>query len=125
MDFNNTEFDLENGLFSKIIRREIPAKIEYQDDDVTVFHDIQPQAPTHLLIIPNRCIPTVDHVEENDIAVLGKLFVTAKKVARDLGLADDGYRLIVNCKVNGGQEVPHLHMHLLGGEIIGPMRNLK
>ena len=116
------KYDLENGLFSKIVRGEIPADIVYQDDFVTAFKDIHPQAPVHLLVIPNKCIPTADHVEEEDELVLGKLFTVAKKIAREAGVAESGYRLIVNCKEDGGQEVPHLHMHILGGERIGPMR---
>lgn len=116
------EYDLENGIFSKIVRGEIPAKIVYQDEFVTAFHDIQPQAPVHVLIIPNRCIPTVDHVVAADEMVLGKLFSSAAKIARELGVAESGYRLIVNCKDHGGQVVYHLHMHLLGGEPLGPMR---
>ena len=123
IDFNNQDFDLDNGLFSKIVRKEIPAKIEYQDDDVTVFHDINPQAKVHLLIIPNKCIPTVDHVDNDDALVLGKLFLVAKEVATKMNIDETGYRLIVNCKNDGGQEVPHIHMHLLGGEAIGPMRS--
>lgn len=109
-------------LFSKIISHEIPADILYQDDDVTVFKDIAPQAPQHILIIPNKVIPTVNDVEPEDQMVLGKLFLTAAKMADELGVADDGFRLIVNCNRDGGQEVYHLHMHLLAGEHIGPMR---
>ena len=108
-------------IFSKIIAREIPAEIVYQDDRVTAFKDINPSAPVHILIIPNREIPTVDDVTPEDEAVLGHLFVVAKEVARQLGIADSGYRLIVNCKADGGQEVFHLHMHLLGGRKLGPM----
>lgn len=119
MDVN---YDLENGLFSKIVRGEIPAKIAYQDEWLTAFHDIAPQAPVHLLIIPNRCIPTADHVVEGDEVLLGKMMILASKLAREFGLAEDGYRLIVNCKNHGGQVVYHLHMHLLGGEPLGPMR---
>lgn len=118
---NTQEFDLENGLFCKIVRGEIPAKIIFQDDHITAFEDIAPQAPVHILIIPNKCIPTVDQIELEDQAVLGKLFLTAKKIARQLGIAEKGYRLIVNCKEDGGQEVYHIHMHLLGGHALGPM----
>ena len=109
-------------LFTKIIKKEIPADILFQDDEVTVFRDIAPQAPQHILIIPNKPIATVNDVTEADQMVLGKLFLTAAKMAKELGLADDGYRLLVNCNKHGGQEVYHLHMHLLGGEPIGPMR---
>jgi len=111
----------EPTLFEKIVRGEIPADIVYQDDEVTAFRDIHPQAPTHVLIIPNRAIATVDDVTAADEAVLGKLFSIAARIARDEGIADSGYRLIVNCRAHAGQEVFHLHMHLLGGRPLGPM----
>ena len=109
---------VEETIFSKIIRKEIPADLVYQDDLVTAFRDINPRAPTHILIIPNNLIPTVDDVTSEDEQVLGRLFTVASKIARDEGIADDGYRLIVNCRRHGGQEVYHLHMHLLGGRPI-------
>ncbi len=108
-------------IFSKIIAKEIPADILYQDERVTAFRDIQPQAPTHILIIPNKEIPTVNDVTEEDEAVLGHLFIVAKKIAEQEGIAEGGYRLLVNCGSDGGQEVFHLHMHLLGGRKLGPM----
>ena len=111
----------EETIFSKIIRKEIPADIVYQDDLVTAFRDINPRAPTHILIIPNNLIPTVDDVTSEDEQVLGRLFTTASKIARAEGIAEDGYRLIVNCRQHGGQEVYHLHMHLLGGRPLGRM----
>ncbi|HRV91640.1 MAG TPA: purine nucleoside phosphoramidase [Anaerolineae bacterium] len=111
----------EETIFSKIIRKEIPADIVYQDESVTAFRDINPQAPTHILIVPNKLIPTVDDVTVEDEQILGHLFVVAAKVARDEGIAEDGYRLIVNCGKHGGQEVFHLHLHLLGGRRLGPM----
>ncbi|MBN8634443.1 MAG: histidine triad nucleotide-binding protein [Anaerolineae bacterium] len=108
-------------IFSKIVAGEIPADIVYQDERVTAFKDIHPLAPVHILIIPNKEIATVDDVSPEDEATLGHLFVVAKEVARKLGIAESGYRLIVNCKGDGGQEVFHLHMHLLGGKKLGPM----
>jgi histidine triad (HIT) family protein len=108
-------------IFSKIIRKEIPADIVYQDDLVTAFRDINPQAPTHILIVPNKLIPTVNDVTEADEAILGRLFTAAAKIAADEGIADDGYRLLVNCNRHGGQEVFHLHLHLFGGRPLGPM----
>ena len=111
----------EETIFSKIIRKEIPADIVYQDDLVTAFRDINPRAPTHILIIPNNLIPTVDDVTPEDEQVLGRLFTAASKIARAEGIAEDGYRLIVNCRQHGGQEVYHLHMHLLGGRPLGRM----
>lgn len=108
-------------IFSKIIRREIPADILYQDDLVTAFRDIHPQAPTHVLIIPNKLIPTVNDVTPEDELMLGRLFTVARKIAEQEGIAENGYRLLVNCNRDGGQEVYHLHMHILGGRRLGPM----
>nr|WP_314115789.1 purine nucleoside phosphoramidase [uncultured Aggregatibacter sp.] len=108
-------------IFSKIIRKEIPANIVYQDDLVTAFRDIAPQAKTHILIIPNKLIPTVNDVTEQDEVTLGRLFTVAAKLATQEGIAQDGYRLIVNCNKHGGQEVFHLHVHLVGGESLGKM----
>ena len=108
-------------IFSKIIKREIPADIVYQDDLVTAFRDINPQAPTHILIVPNKVIPTVNDVTAEDEATLGHLFVVAAKLAEEEKIAKSGYRLLVNCNRDGGQEVFHLHMHLLGGRPLGPM----
>ncbi|GAB6262258.1 purine nucleoside phosphoramidase [Photobacterium sp. CCB-ST2H9] len=111
----------EETIFSKIIRKEIPADVVYQDDLVTAFRDINPRAPSHILIIPNKLIPTVNHVEADDEATMGRLFTVARKLAEAEGIAEDGYRLIVNCNPFGGQEVYHVHMHLLGGRPLGPM----
>ena len=110
-------------IFSKIIRKEIPANIVYQDELVTAFRDIAPQAKTHILIIPNKLIPTVNDVTEQDEVTLGRLFTVAAKLASQEGIAQDGYRLIVNCNKHGGQEVFHLHMHLVGGEPLGKMQD--
>ncbi len=111
----------EDTIFGKIIKREIPADIVYQDDLVTAFRDVNPQAPTHVLIVPNKAIPTPADVTPDDEQALGRMFIAAAKLAEDEGVAADGYRLIVNCRKNGGQEVFHLHMHLLGGRRLGPM----
>lgn len=112
-------------IFSKILAKEIPADIVYEDEHVTAFKDISPQAPVHILIIPNKEIPTVDDVTDEDAELLGKLFIAARKIAREQGIAESGYRLIVNCRDDGGQEVYHLHMHLLGGHNLGPMLSKK
>ncbi|NHI01905.1 MULTISPECIES: purine nucleoside phosphoramidase [Oceanimonas] len=111
----------EETIFSKIIRKEIPADILYQDELVTAFRDISPKAPTHILIIPNVVIPTVNEVEAEHEQALGRLFTVARKLAAEAGIAEDGYRLMVNCNRHGGQEVYHIHMHLLGGRPLGPM----
>jgi histidine triad (HIT) family protein len=108
-------------IFSKILAREIPADIVYEDDMVTAFRDINPSAPTHILLIPNKEIATVNDVMPEDEQMLGRLFTAAKKIAEQEGVAQSGYRLIINCNHDGGQEVFHLHMHLLGGRRIGPM----
>ncbi|MEL7291662.1 MAG: purine nucleoside phosphoramidase [Pseudomonadota bacterium] len=111
----------EETIFSKIIRKEIPADVVYQDDLVTAFRDINPRAPSHILIIPNKLIPTVNDIEQEDEVVMGRMFVVARKLAKEEGIAEDGYRLIVNCNPHGGQEVYHIHMHLVGGRPLGPM----
>ncbi|AYV20407.1 MULTISPECIES: purine nucleoside phosphoramidase [Vibrio] len=111
----------EETIFSKIIRKEIPADVLYQDDLVTAFRDINPRAPSHVLIIPNKLIPTVNEVETDDEAMMGRMFTVARKIAHDEGIAEDGYRLIVNCNSHGGQEVYHIHMHLVGGRPLGPL----
>lgn len=108
-------------LFERIIRGEIPANFVYRDERVVAFRDIHPRAPTHLLIVPVKPIPSADAVTEADEELLGHMLVVAALLARREGIADDGYRLIVNCKQHGGQEVPHLHLHLLGGKPLGPM----
>jgi histidine triad (HIT) family protein len=114
-------FMAEETIFSKIIRKEIPADVVYQDDLVTAFRDINPRAPSHILIIPNKLIPTVNEIEEEDELVMGRMFTVARKLAKEEGIDDDGYRLIVNCNSHGGQEVYHIHMHLVGGRPLGPM----
>lgn len=111
----------EDTIFAKIVRGEIPADVVYRDEHVTAFRDIHPQAPVHVLIVPNHVIPSALDVTEEDEPVLGRLFTAARRVAEQEGLAD-GFRLIVNCRAHGGQEVDHLHLHLMGGEPLGPMR---
>lgn len=112
---------MSETVFSKIIRREIPADILYQDDLVTAFRDIGPKAPVHVLIVPNEQIVSVADVESRHEAALGRLFTVARRLAEQEGIAEDGYRLIVNCREHGGQEVDHLHMHLVGGAPLGRM----
>ena len=111
----------EDTIFSKIVHGQIPADIVYQDDLVTAFRDINPMAPVHVLVVPNRIIPTADDVSEADEAVVGRMIRVAGQIARDEGIAQDGYRLLLNCRDHGGQEVYHLHLHLLGGRPLGPM----
>ncbi|MGY4879649.1 histidine triad nucleotide-binding protein [Vreelandella aquamarina] len=102
-------------LFCKMINREIPADIVYEDDDVLAFNDINPQAPTHILIIPKKHIATLNDIEESDLAIIGRLQFTAAKLAKEKGFAEDGYRVVMNCNEMGGQTVYHIHMHLMGG----------
>ncbi len=108
-------------IFSKIIAGEIPSDTVYKDEQVTAFKDINPAAPVHILIVPNEEIPTVNDVTPEHEPLLGHMFVVAKQIAEEQGIAESGYRLIVNCRDDGGQEVYHLHMHLMGGRPLGPM----
>jgi histidine triad (HIT) family protein len=109
------------SVFTRIIRGELPANVVYQDERVIAFHDIHPVAPTHILIVPVKEIPTADDITPEDEALVGHMLVVAQQVARTIGIGDSGYRLIINCKGDGGQEVYHLHMHLVGGAPLGPM----
>ncbi len=102
-------------IFCKIIKKEIPANVIYEDDDVIAFKDINPIAPVHVLIIPKHHFVSVVEINEGDIAVMGKLVWVAKKIAEDLKISDGGYKLLIRVGKNGGQEVIHLHMHLVGG----------
>lgn len=106
---------MENCIFCKIAAGTLPARIIHQDDLVTAFHDLNPQAPTHALIIPNRHITSLNHATEADESLLGRLFSVARQVAENQGIAQSGYRLVVNTGSNAGQSVFHIHMHVLGG----------
>ncbi len=112
---------VEETIFSRIIRREIPADIVYQDDFVTAFRDINPQAPVHILVVPNKVIPTVSDATPEDELLLGRLFTAAAAIAAQEGIAESGYRLLVNNGPDAGQEIYHLHVHILGGRRLGPM----
>lgn len=105
-------------LFSKIIRGEIPADRVYEDDEILAFRDINPQAPTHVLIIPKKPIATINEIEPEDAELVGKLFLVAKKLAADAGFSEEGYRVVMNCNAAAGQTVFHLHLHLLGGRAL-------
>lgn len=109
-------------LFEKIIAREIPATIEFEDDKVIAIKDIAPAAPVHILIIPKRPIAGVHEVTPEDAELLGYLFVVARNLAESKGIAKSGYRLIANTGGDAGQTIDHLHVHLLGGENLGPLR---
>ena len=110
---------MTDTLFSKIIRREIPADIVYEDDEVLAFKDINPQAPVHVLFIPKQPIATLDDATPEQAALLGKLMLAAAGYAREQGHADNGYRVVMNCREDGGQSVYHIHLHLLAGRRLG------
>ena len=100
-------------IFEKIIAREIPAKIIWEDADAIAFHDVNPQAPVHVLIVPKKSVPRLTEATDDDRALLGKLLLVARDVAKELGLSG-GYRVVINCGPDAGESVPHLHVHLLG-----------
>lgn len=102
-------------IFEKIIDREIPADIVYENEHCLAFHDIQPQAPVHLLVIPKRRVENVANLTDEDQELAGKLLLAARDVAEKLDLVDQGYRVVANCGIDGGQSVDHLHLHVLGG----------
>jgi histidine triad (HIT) family protein len=108
-------------IFCKIVQGTIPSRKVYEDDTVIAFYDIQPQAPVHLLVIPKKHIATMNDCEESDAALLGHTLLAAQRVAREAGLAEQGYRLVNNCGDNAGQIVHHLHWHILGGEKLAPL----
>jgi histidine triad (HIT) family protein len=106
-------------IFSKIIAREIPARIAFEDDLCLAFHDVHPQAPVHILVVPKKEIARIGVADANDEALLGHLLYVAKTVARQEGIADTGFRLVINNGPDGGESVPHLHVHVLGGRALG------
>ena len=110
---------MSDDLFLKIINREIPADIVYETEDILAFRDINPQAPVHFLIIPKEHIRTINDVQESQAELIGKLFLAAAELAMREGVADDGYRVVMNCNGAGGQAVYHIHLHLLGGRQMG------
>ena len=112
-------------ILKKIIDKEIPADIVYEDDEFLAFKDINPQAKVHVLVIPKKEIKSLNDVSEEDILLLGKLQLVISKIAKDLWIADEGYRVISNINKNGGQEVYHIHYHILGGEKIGLLNSNK
>jgi len=105
-------------LFCKVRDNEIPADIVYENDDVLAFNDVNPHAPVHILIIPRKHISTINDLHDGDELVMGKLFSAAKIIAKQKGVSDDGFRLVVNCNEDAGQTVFHIHMHLLAGRTL-------
>ena len=110
---------MSETIFSRIINREIPADIVHEDEQCLAFRDINPQAPVHILVIPKKAIPTINDLTAEDEAIVGHLYTVAAKIARDEGIADDGYRTVMNCNDHGGQTVFHIHLHLIGGKPLG------
>lgn len=106
---------MSDELFLKIIRREIPADIVFESDEILAFRDIDPQAPTHILIIPKQRVPTLNDLGDEDALLVGRLVLAARAIAKQEGISEDGYRLVFNCNRDGGQSVYHIHLHLLGG----------
>ena len=110
---------MEDCLFCKIIKGEIPSNKVYEDEDVLAFYDINPAAPIHILVIPKKHIKSLADIEEDDEKLLGKIHMVINKIAEEKGFKEKGYRLIINCGEDGGQEVMHLHMHILAGKSLG------
>lgn len=109
------------SIFTKIINREIPSDIVFENDKVIAFKDINPQAPVHILVVPKKEIATINDIKEEDKELIGEIYLAIGKIAAQLGIAEEGYRVIANCNEYGGQEVFHIHFHLLGGEKLGPL----
>lgn len=114
-DFLESISTMTDSIFAKIIRREVPADIVYEDNLALAFRDKNPQAPVHILVIPKQAIAKLSDAESKDHALMGHLLLTAKRVAEQEGLSEDGYRVVINNGPNGGQTVYHLHLHILGG----------
>jgi histidine triad (HIT) family protein len=108
---------MEVCIFCRIVAKEVQSKIAYEDEEVVAFHDINPQAPVHVLIVPRKHIPTLNDAVEEDQALLGKMMLVAQKLAKELGVADSGYRLVLNTNRGAGQSIFHIHFHLLGGRL--------
>lgn len=111
----------KNCIFCRIADHDIPSDLLYEDDLAVAFPDLHPQAPVHILIIPKQHIASLAELETGDQELAGHLLLLARRLAEQAGIADSGYRLIANCRADSGQEVPHLHFHLLGGKLLGPL----
>jgi histidine triad (HIT) family protein len=110
---------MSDSIFTKIIKREIPSEIIYEDDFVIAFNDISPKAPVHILVVPKKQIPTLNDANISDTELLGKVLLTCAEIARIKGIADSGYRIVTNCNKEGCQSVYHIHFHLIGGKQLG------
>ncbi|MBQ9298646.1 MAG: histidine triad nucleotide-binding protein [Clostridia bacterium] len=110
---------MNDCIFCKIINKEIPSQIVYEDEEILAFKDIAPKAPVHIVVIPKKHIEKITEIEKEDEAVIGKIYSVINQIAKEQGIAEDGFRVIINCGENGGQEVKHIHFHLLGGTKLG------
>ena len=110
---------MEDCIFCKIINKEIPSQVVYEDNEILAFRDIHPMAPTHILVIPKKHINSLNELQSQDEILIGKIYTAINKIAKQEGISENGYRVIVNCGEDGGQEVKHLHFHLLGGKKLG------
>ena len=110
---------MQDCIFCKIVNKEIPSTIVYEDEDILAFNDINPVTPVHILVIPKKHIESLAEIKEEDEKLIGKIHITIKKIANQVGILDKGFRVIVNCGEDGGQEVKHLHFHILGGKKLG------
>ena len=111
---------MEDCIFCKIVNGEIPSNKVYEDEDILAFHDINPAAPIHILVIPKKHITKLTDLKEEDEALIGRIFTTINKIATQEGFEEQGFRVIANCGKDGGQEVMHIHFHILGGKELGP-----
>lgn len=112
---------MANCIFCKVVAREIPGDVVFEDDELLAFNDINPQAPVHVLVVPKRHITTINDLTADDAALVGRLVLRAQAIAAERGIADAGYRLLWNCNEQGGQTVFHVHLHLLGGRQLGAL----
>ena len=110
---------MEDCLFCKIVKGEIPSTVVYEDDEILAFNDIEPIAPIHILVVPKKHITSLAHMEDGDEEIVGKIYKVINKIAEEKNFKEDGYRVVVNCGENGGQEEMHLHFHVLAGKKLG------
>jgi len=110
---------MEDCIFCKIINREIPSTVVYEDEEIIAFKDIHPVTPVHILVIPKKHISSLVDLKEEDEAIIGKIYTVINKIAKEQGILEKGFRVVVNCGEEGGQEVKHVHFHLLGGKHLG------
>lgn len=110
---------MEDCIFCKIIKKEIPSEIVYEDEEIIAFKDINPAAPIHILVIPKKHISSIIEIKKEDEAIIGKIYSVINKIAEDIGIKEKGFRVILNCGEDGGQEVKHIHFHLLAGKKLG------